>query len=149
MSEIRIVRDYPHSITKVWHALTDPDLIPLWTVTGAGAHPVGWSTVPGTKFQFVAKPKPGWDGIVNCVMLEAAEPSTLRFTWTDNGGGDQTVVTYQLKPTADGTQLTYEHTGFTGAGGKFMTILLGRIRRKMLSTGLPAVLALASEQHVA
>ena len=36
MSEIRIVRDYPHSPAKVWRALTDPALIPLWTSTGAG-----------------------------------------------------------------------------------------------------------------
>ncbi|WP_406567663.1 SRPBCC family protein [Actinoallomurus spadix] len=29
MSEIRIVRDYPHPVVKVWRALTDPELVPL------------------------------------------------------------------------------------------------------------------------
>ena len=98
MSEIRIVRDYPYPVTRVWRALTDPDLIPLWTVTGAGGRPEGFAPVPGTKFRFVAKPKPGWNGIVNCEVLEAREPVLLRYTWTDDGGGDTTEVTYRLEP---------------------------------------------------
>lgn len=146
MSAIRIALDYPHSVHKVWRALTDPDLIPLWTATGAGARPVGFDTSVGTRFQFVAAPKPGWDGIVNCVMLEAVEPSLLRFSWTDNGGGDETEVAYRLEPTATGTRLVYEHTGFTGAGGVLMVGLLGRVRRKMLRVGLSAVLTDLDEQ---
>ena len=140
MSEIRIVRDYPYPVATVWRALTDPGLIPLWTATGAGGRPEGFAPVPGTKFRFVAKPKPGWNGIVNCEVLAASEPSLLRYTWTDNGGGDVTVVTYRLENQAGGTRFTYEHTGFTGLGGIFMAKLLGRVRRKMLSVGLPAVL---------
>ena len=38
------------------------------------------------------------------------------------------------------TRFTYGHTGFTGVGGVFMAKLLGRVRTKMLSVGLPAVL---------
>jgi uncharacterized protein YndB with AHSA1/START domain len=142
VSEIRIVRDYPYPPSLVWRALTDPGLIPRWTVTGAGARPEGFAPVPGTRFRFVAKPKPGWNGIVNCEVLEAHEPTMLRYTWTDDGGGDDTVVTYRLEPTGgDGTRFTYEHTGFTGVGGLFMARMLGRIRRRMLTDGLPAVLA--------
>ena len=37
-------------------------------------------------------------------------------------------------------RFTYEHTGFTGAGGFVMAKLLGRVRTKMLTVGLPAVL---------
>jgi hypothetical protein len=37
--------------------------------------------------------------------------------------------------------LTWDHTGFGGIGGWFMCQLLGRVRRKMLSEGLPPVLA--------
>jgi uncharacterized protein YndB with AHSA1/START domain len=141
MSEIRIVRDYAYPVTRVWRALTDPDLIPLWTATGAGARPEGFAPVSGTRFRFVAKPRPGWNGIVNCEVVEAREPTLLRYTWTDDAGGDTTVVTYSLEPVDDGTRFTYEHTGFTGVGGLFMAQMLGRIRRTMLSEGLPAVLA--------
>ncbi len=141
MSAIHLVEDYPYPPATVWRALTDPEVVPRWTATGAGARPVGFSTEPGTRFQFVGKPKPGWDGIVNCQMLEAIEPSLLRFSWTDNGGGDVTEVVYRLTPEGHGTRLDYEHTGFTGPGGFVMARLLGRIRRKMLRKGLPPVLA--------
>ena len=30
MTDVRIVRDYPHPPAKVWRALTDPDLMALW-----------------------------------------------------------------------------------------------------------------------
>jgi uncharacterized protein YndB with AHSA1/START domain len=140
MSEIRIVRDYPYPVARVWRALTEPDLVPLWTATGAGGRPEGFAPVAGTKFRFVAKPKPGWNGIVNCEVLEARQPALLRYSWTDDGGGDTTEVTYRLEPAGDGTRFTYEHTGFSGLGGLFMAQLLGRVRRKMLRDGLPAVL---------
>jgi uncharacterized protein YndB with AHSA1/START domain len=140
MSDIRIVRDYPHLPAKVWRAVTDPALIPLWTATGAGGRPEGFTATVGTKFRFVAKPKPGWSGIVDCEILEVNEPSLLRYSWTGDEGGDVTEVAYRLEPHAGGTRFTFEHTGFTGIGGVFMAKLLGRVRRKMLTVGLPAVL---------
>jgi uncharacterized protein YndB with AHSA1/START domain len=107
VSEIRIVRDYPHPAEKVWRALTDPALITLWTSAGAGGRPEGFTPVPGTRFRFVAKPKPGWNGIVDCEVLEADEPRLLRYSWADgNGGGDVTQVAYRLEPRAGGTRFT-------------------------------------------
>ena len=41
---------------------------------------------------------------------------------------------------AAGTRFTYDHTGFTGPGGFIMAKLLGSVRKKMLTIGLPAVL---------
>jgi hypothetical protein len=52
------------------------------------------------------------------------------------GAGDN----YRLEPHAGGTRFTFEHTGFADAGGFFMAKLLGRVRTKMLTVGLPAVL---------
>jgi uncharacterized protein YndB with AHSA1/START domain len=140
VSEIRIAVDYPHSTAKVWRALTDPALIPLWTSTGAGGRPEGFAPVAGTKFRLIAAPKPGWNGIVDCEVLEVDEPRLLRYSWVDGNGGEVTLVAYRLEPHAGGTRFTYEHTGFTGVGGIFMAQLLGHVRRKMLRVGLPAVL---------
>jgi uncharacterized protein YndB with AHSA1/START domain len=140
MAEIRIVRDYPHPPEKVWRALTDPALIPRWTATGAGGRPEGFAPAVGTKFRYVAKPKPGWSGIVECEVLEADEPKLLRYSWVDLGGGEVTEVAYRLEPLGNGTRFTFEHTGFTGVGGIFMAALLGRVRARMLTVGLPAVL---------
>jgi uncharacterized protein YndB with AHSA1/START domain len=140
MAEIRIVRDYAHPAEKVWRALTDPALIPRWTSTGAGGRPEGFAPTVGTKFRYVAKPKLGWSGIVECEVLEADEPKLVRYSCADPGGGAVTEVTCRLEPRGSGTRLTYEHTGFTGIGGLFMAALLGRVRTKMLTFGLPAVL---------
>jgi uncharacterized protein YndB with AHSA1/START domain len=120
--------------------VTDPALIPLWTATGAGGRPEGFAATVGTKFRFIAKPKPGWDGVVDCEVLEVSEPSLLRYSWTGDEDGDVTEVAYRLEPHAGGTRFTYEHTGFTGVGGVFMAKLLGRVRSKMLKVGLGAVL---------
>lgn len=141
MSEILIVRHYPDSPVKVWRALTDPKLVPLWTSTGRGGRPDGFSPTVGTHFRFVGKPMPGWRGIVECEVLEADEPSLLRYSWVGDENGDTTEVTYRIEPHEGGTRFTYEHTGFTGVGGLFMARMLGRIRRRMLTDGLPAVLA--------
>jgi hypothetical protein len=45
-----------------------------------------------------------------------------------------------IEPHDGGTRFTFEHTGFTGAGGFFLAKILGAVRRKMLTVGLPAVL---------
>ena len=142
MSEIHIICDYPYPPAKVWRAVTDPALIPRWTATGAGGRTEGFTPTVGTRFRFVAKPKPGWNGIVDCEVLEVAEPALLRYSWAGNdGAGDVTEVSYRLDPHAGGTRFTYQHTGFTGISGMFMAKLLGRVRRKMLTVGLPEVLA--------
>jgi uncharacterized protein YndB with AHSA1/START domain len=141
MSDIRIVRDYPQSPATVWRAVTDPELIPRWTATGAGGRPEGFAPTVGTRFRFVAKPKPGWSGVVNCEVLEVSEPSLLRYSWTGADGGKTTEVAYRLESHAGGTRFTYEHTGFTGIGGFLLAKLLGRVRAKMLAVGLPPVLA--------
>lgn len=140
MADIRIVRDYPHPPAKVWRAVTDPELIPLWTATGQEGRPVGFSAEVGTRFQFVARPRPGWRGIVDCEVLEVREPSLLRFSWIGDEGGAATYVTYRIEPRAGGTRFTFEHTGFTGAGGFLLAKLLSSVRKKMLTVGLPAVL---------
>ncbi|MEU1518389.1 SRPBCC domain-containing protein [Streptomyces sp. NPDC005811] len=139
MSAIHIVRDYPHTPAKVWRAITDPQLIPLWTATGAGARPEGFTATVGARFRFIAKPKPGWSGIVDCVVLEVDEPRLLRYSWADPGG-ETTEVAYRIEPHDAGARFTYDHTGFTGAGGVLMTQVLGHVRRKMLRVGLSAVL---------
>lgn len=148
MSAIRLVKDYPHSPEKVWRAVTDPALIPLWTATGAGGRTEGFTTVVGTKFQLIGKPKPGWNGVVDCEVLEVLEPSLLRWSWTDTSSGDTTQVLYRIEPHIGGTRFTYEHTGFTGISGFFMAQLLGHVRRKMLNQGLPAVLDDIDDQGV-
>jgi uncharacterized protein YndB with AHSA1/START domain len=144
---MKVVRDYPQSPSIVWKALTDPALVPLWTSTGQGGRPEGFKTEVGTRFKYIGKPFPGWDGIVRCQVLEVDEPRLLRYDWRNKEADEPTVVTNLLeKLPGGGTRLTWEHTGFRGVEGAFMSKLLGRVRRKMLTEGLPALLT-ELDQH--
>ncbi len=98
MTEIHIVRDYPQSPATVWRAVTDPELIPRWTATGRGGKPAGFQPVVGTRFQFVAKPVPGWRGIVDCEVIEVREQALLRYSWVGSEGEAPTYVSYRLEP---------------------------------------------------
>ena len=141
MSEMRVVREYQRPRPIVWKALTDPVLVPLWTSTGQGGRPEGFKTEVGTKFKFIGKPFPGWDGIVRCEVLAVDEPTLLRYDWRNKEGDQPTIVTNLLEEIPGGTRLTWEQRGFHGIEGAFMSRLLGRVRRKMLAVGFPAVLA--------
>jgi uncharacterized protein YndB with AHSA1/START domain len=141
MSEMKVVRDYTQAPNVVWSALTNPALVPLWTSTGQGGRPEGFSTEVGTKFKYIGKPFPGWDGVVRCEILAVEENRLLRYDWRNKETDKPTTVTNILEALPDGgTRLTWEHTGFRGVEGMFMSKLLGRVRRKMLNEGLPAVL---------
>jgi uncharacterized protein YndB with AHSA1/START domain len=141
VSEFEIVREYPQPRPRVWHALTDPALVPRWTSTGRGGRPEGFVPEVGTRFRFIGRPVPGWDGVVRCEILAADAPELLSFSWRNQETDAPSTVTCRLEETATGTRLIYRHTGFRGVGGFFMARLLHRVRHRMLTEGLPAVLA--------
>ncbi|NUO52775.1 MAG: SRPBCC domain-containing protein [Polyangiaceae bacterium] len=144
MSDIRVVRDYPHPPKKVWRALTDPALIALWNM-----RPEGFEPTVGTRFKLMAKPQPGWRGFVECQVLEAREPSVLRYSWVGDENGKTTEVTYELEPIPGGTRLVFKHTGFTGIGGFILSkLMMGPGWRKMLSRSIVAVLDDLDDQGV-
>jgi len=138
---MKIVREYRQAPSVVWKALTDPALVPLWTSTGQGGRPEGFKTKVGTKFRYVGKPFPGWDGIVRCEVLAVEELELLRYSWRNKETDEPTFVTNRLEQLPHGgTRLTWEHTGFRGIEGIVMSRLLGRVRRRMLDEGVPKVL---------
>jgi uncharacterized protein YndB with AHSA1/START domain len=97
--------DLHHAPGKVWRALTDPVLLAEWLLPV-----VDLKFEPGAAFTFKAQPQPGWDGIVNCRLLEIEEQRRLSYTWVV--GDIDTVVTFTLTPTASGTRLSLVHSGF-------------------------------------
>jgi len=62
----------------------------------------------GAAFTFKTQPYPGWDGIVNCRMLEIETHRKLSYAWTVPFL--DTVVTFT--PTATGTLLSIVQSGF-------------------------------------
>jgi uncharacterized protein YndB with AHSA1/START domain len=102
---IRFEHDLAYRPEKVWRALTEPSLLARWLL------PVqNLLLEPGASFTLHADPQPGWDGTVNCTLLESEPPHRLRYTWVV--GELDTVVTFTLEPTDTGTRLILEHDGF-------------------------------------
>ncbi len=97
--------DLQHSPEKVWRALTDPVLLMEWLLPVADL-----KLERGSAFTFKTQPQPGWDGIVNCRILEIEAPRKLSYAWVV--GDIDTVVTFTLTPTATGTRLSLVQSGF-------------------------------------
>jgi uncharacterized protein YndB with AHSA1/START domain len=97
--------DLHHVPEKVWRALTDPLLLAEWLLPV-----VELELAPGAAFTFKAQPQPGWDGIVNCRILEIEAHRKLSYTWAV--GDIDTVVTFALTPTVSGTRLSLVQSGF-------------------------------------
>lgn len=115
--KIRMERSYPFPVEAVWQGLTDARAIRQWWVDT--------DFVPELGREFVMRdvPQGKWDGIVRGTVLECDPPRRIRFTW--NGGGHETEVTYELRPTADGgTHLVLTHDGFRGLSGFFLMTML-------------------------
>jgi uncharacterized protein YndB with AHSA1/START domain len=142
ISDITIVREYPHPRRKVWRALVDPELVARWLMRPEGLEPV-----VGTRFRLVARPQPGWRGFVECEVLEAEFERRLRWSWVGNDGQAPMEVTFTLEDIPGGTRLTFTHTGFTGVGGFILSkLMLGPGWRKMFTRLVPRLLEDLDEQ---
>jgi uncharacterized protein YndB with AHSA1/START domain len=98
--------DLHHSPEKVWRALTDPALLAEWLLPV-----IDLKLEPGAAFTFKTHPHPGWDGTVNCRILEIEPKRKLSYKWVVGFGLD-TVVTFTLTPTESGTRLSLVQSGF-------------------------------------
>jgi uncharacterized protein YndB with AHSA1/START domain len=97
--------DLQHSPERVWRALTEPALLTEWLLPVAQLE-----LEPGAAFTFKTQAYPGWDGIVNCRILEIDAHRKLSYTW--GAGGMDNIVTFTLTPTASGTHLSLVQSGF-------------------------------------
>ena len=82
--------DLQHAPEKVWRALTDPDLLAEWLLPV-----IGFKLEPGAAFTFKTQAYPGWDGTVNCQMLEIEAQRKLSYTLGRRPSWS-TVVTFTL-----------------------------------------------------
>ncbi len=99
--------DLKHRPQKVWRALTDPALLADWLLPV-----VEGRLEPGSAFKFQTQPYPGWDGSVDCKVIESEAPRKLSYAWVVGGMGLDTVVTFTLTPTDSGTRLSLVQSGF-------------------------------------
>lgn len=94
-----VERDVAYPPEKIWRALTQPHLIAEWLMQN------DFSPVVGRSFKLSAE----WGG-VDCVVKTVEPHRTLSYTW--NGKGLESVVTWTLTPIGAGTRLRMEQVGF-------------------------------------
>lgn len=105
---------FPHAPETLWKILTTGALIARWLM-----EPRGFAPVPGTRFTYQTKPAGAWDGTIHCEVLEVVPNERLAYAWkgghesnTGYGSRLDTVVTFTLTPTPQGTRLKLVHAGF-------------------------------------
>jgi uncharacterized protein YndB with AHSA1/START domain len=99
-----VEREIPFPPEKIWRALTQPHLIEEWLMKN------DFKPIVGHSFTLRMDPVPNWNGVIDCEVVAVEPNKTLSYTWGAMGTG--TVVTMTLTPTATGTVLRVEQTGF-------------------------------------
>lgn len=101
-----IEREFPHSPDKLWRALTQPHLIEAWLMKN------DFKPEVGHRFNL----RGDWGGVLDCEVLAVEPNRMLSYTWNfehdDPAYGLRSVVTLTLTPTATGTHLRVEQSGF-------------------------------------
>jgi uncharacterized protein YndB with AHSA1/START domain len=101
-----IEREIAHPPEKLWRALTQPHLIEAWLMKN------DFQPVVGHSFNLRGE----WGGVLDCEVLTVEPNKTLAYTWNfthdDAAYALRSVVTFTLTPTAAGTHLRMEQSGF-------------------------------------
>jgi uncharacterized protein YndB with AHSA1/START domain len=105
-----IERRVPHSLDKVWRAITQSPLIESWLMANDFEPKVGHR---GT---FHMPPMPGWNGVTDYEVLTVVPNAELSYTWNASGdeaaNGLRTVVKWTLESVAGGVLVRMEQSGF-------------------------------------
>ena len=101
---LTIERELPHPPEKVWRALTESPLIEEWMMGN------DFEPQVGHRFKFRSTPVPNWNGVIDSQVLVVEPVSRLSYSWGTMGM--ESVVTWTLTPTASGTHVRMEHSGF-------------------------------------
>jgi uncharacterized protein YndB with AHSA1/START domain len=99
-----IEKEMSHPPEKIWRALTEGPLIKEWLMDNE------FQPVVGHTFQFRSTPVPNWNGIIDSEVLVVEPNKKLSYSWGALGLGS--VVTWTLTPTAAGTHVRMEQSGF-------------------------------------
>ena len=101
-----VEREIPFAAEKIWRALTQPHLIAEWLMKN--------DFVPSVGHRFNLRGD--WGGVLDCEVLVVEPKRELSYTWNfrhdDAAFNLESVVTFTLTPTAAGTRLRMEQTGF-------------------------------------
>ena len=110
-------RTYPVAPEKVWRAWTDPQTLKQWMGPSDGSVLVAETDVRvGGRYRIVMKAPDGEEHDVSGVYREVVPNRKLVYTWAWKSTPErESLVTIDLRPEGDGTQLTLTHEAFFDA----------------------------------
>jgi uncharacterized protein YndB with AHSA1/START domain len=114
---VRLSRTLPYAPEEVWEALTDRGRLGEWMAEN------DFEPRVGHRFELRTGPRPGWDGVLRCQVIELDPPRRLRFSCASDLARRGT-VTISLTPVAKGTRLLLEHEGLSQQGRGLLALLL-------------------------
>jgi uncharacterized protein YndB with AHSA1/START domain len=97
---------FPVPVQRVWHALTDSQMINRWLMRTED-----FEAKVGARFTLRYEPQPGFRGYVECQVLELSPPHRMVWSWSSADGGAPTRLVIELEAHGDATRLTLRHTG--------------------------------------
>lgn len=104
--DISMEKLFPVSVGRVWHALTDSQMINRWLMRTDD-----FEAKVGARFTLRDEPRPGFRGYVECQVLELSPPHRMVWSWSSVDGAPPTRLVIELEAHGDGTRLTLRHTG--------------------------------------
>ena len=123
LQTIQLDHVYPYAPSRVWQALTDPQLHARWWAAG-DVRPV-----VGHRFDLDM----GKWGKQACEVLEVEHERLLKYRFA--AGTLDTIITWRLLPEGTGTRLSLTHEGFN------LSTPMGRQALEGMAPGWPRVLA--------
>jgi uncharacterized protein YndB with AHSA1/START domain len=105
-----VERRVPHSLDKVWRALTQSPLLEDWLMAN------DFEPRVGHRFTFRMPGMPGWNGVTDCEVLSVVPNEELSYTWNASGEeaatGIRTVVKWTLEAFDGGVLVRMQQSGF-------------------------------------
>ena len=105
-----VERRVPHSLDKVWRALTQAPLLEDWLMAN------DFEPRVGHRFTFRMPGMPGWNGVTDCEVLSVVPNEELSYTWNASGEeaatGIKTIVKWTLEAFDGGVLVRMEQSGF-------------------------------------
>jgi uncharacterized protein YndB with AHSA1/START domain len=109
---VRVDQFLAHPPSKVWRALTEPDLIAQWLMPGDFRLEVGHRYT----MHAPTLPAAGFSGTIQAQVLAFEPEKMLRIGWRDadpdSATGADWTITWTLQPEGRGTRLFLLHEGF-------------------------------------
>ena len=142
--DIVVEETFPHGPETLWKTLTTGALI------GRGLMaPTGFEPMKGKRFTFQTKAAGAWDGVIHCQVLEMIPNQRFVYSWKGGHEGNvgygallDTVVTWTLARTANGTRVRLVHAGFVVPTNESAFQSMGNGWKKVV----PSLRAIADEQ---